>query len=208
MYQKRMQAAATMVAATVVLAGSAMAAGLTNGGFEGGTIDPWYVNGPAAVNYIVVADPIAPGNSVAKGIYGGTPGGLGGLIQRDFDLSPNTTYVISYRRLTEGNMWAGIWDLDHNIGESTFYEIDAGGNLSGGTQVGTVAAALNVWDTSSVTVKTAATTVKGYIHFNCHLQDENQAIYLDDFQIVPEPGSLLCLASGLGVLCGLIRRRN
>ena len=195
---------------------AASAAGPVNGDFETGALAPWVSSYDPVLTYSVIVDPSNPANHIVQGVPGPDNGTwpystwLGNLAQGGFDISPSTEYTASRDSKTLGDKWIG-WGVA-NYGESSFYEYNATGGVVAAHGVG-ADYTLHDWTTQSATFTTAATAAKGYWYWNGDLVDSQtaQAIYLDNFKLtatVPEPGSLVCLVSGLGLLGGLIRRRK
>ncbi len=114
MKRRSMVGAALAVVASVALAGSALAAGFTNGSFESGTfvnggsgfetLAAGTANAGAITGWTVTAGSVdwistywtAEDDSMSLDMNGSPPGSTVGSISQTFDTSPNSTYAVQF----------------------------------------------------------------------------------------------------------------
>lgn len=180
------------VALTLMLCGAALAQTPINGGFETGAIDPWVQSGDGVLFSVSTVYPHS-GSYSAVGVANPDPeaGALGSIIQTGIPLEPNKLYLVSFWLRNQGSNWAGVWDLDHNIADITFYE-ESGTGAKTYHNIVTLCNSVPNWQRYTVAFTSASDTVSGAFYVNCHLEDANPAspsqfIYVDDVQVQEIP---------------------
>lgn len=158
------------------LCAPAVAAGLTNGTFESGVLDPWTPGNPDYVGWSISTENPHLGNYCAVGVAG--PDCLVGPVgtTQTFDLAPEQFYSASFYYRTQGSKWGS-----GNVVDIMVYEMDALGNFGAGHRVTVVTAPAANWTRAAVTFTTAPGTVGAFMVFNAYLtQPSTEKFFIDD----------------------------
>jgi hypothetical protein len=193
--------------ALAVLSGSAFA--FVNAGFETGDFTGWTVgftpNGTTAYQSVDVFDTVAgvPSRAatfeVGEAVFQNT--GAGVILTQVLSLAANTTYVFSFNWAArnpgqsdnvDGGTFSGY------VNGALFSTQDSGYIAAGQVLRGTV--------TATFTTTTAGNYVVGAQITRKFITGAGLRQYVDNFDIVPEPGTLLALGAGLAALAA--RRRS
>jgi len=186
---------------------SAFCAGVINGDFEAGTLDPWGMTG-AGTGYAIST--VAPHSGNYCALATKAEGGLGGLVQ-NFALAGGVEIKASFWYKALGTQWT--WG-GGSYGESSLVEMDAGGNQIKHNYLALLGlnfpAPTADWTLVTQTIVTDPATVSAQIYMNAQVAQGDQ-LFLDDYSVVPtapvpEPAGLAVLACGILPL--IARRRR
>jgi hypothetical protein len=199
---------ALTLAALATLSGGAFA--FVNPGFETGDFTGWTIgftpNGATAVQAVTVFDTVlgvpsrAATFEVGEAVFQNT--GAGVILSQNLNLAGNTNYIFSFNWAAanpgqSGNADGG--DFSTYINGSIFDTVSTGNIAAGQIYRGTI---------------TTAFTTGAAGNYNVGVQITRKFIpgaglrqYVDNFSVVPEPGTMLALGAGLAALAARRRKK-